>query len=1166
MNKRLLVFYLILLMAFPAIAAPPSKAPFGGKATALDTNTWIDVNRILMIVANDGAFATDLGGTLGKTDGLYYPFTSVEDIESGTNTSTVVYASGLWIGAVDVATSDTLICLAEYSEEYGPGPMTAGGSFQPDAFENPAYKVYKLYADSLGEHANADYLNWPADQGAPVDSAGNPAMIGDQMLWTIYNDADPDLHANNSGKTEPLGIEIRQTVFAYDREDPLGEIVFIKFQIFNNGGRDLTNMYVSLWSDPDLGDAGDDLVGCDTVLSVGYCYNGTNNDGTYGSRPPAVGYDFFQGPLTLNTPADTADDGTELFARMWGLDSIPGYHNMGMTRFSKYINGTDPQNKTETYNYMQGLNSDGSALANGTTYYLPGDPTTSTGDLDSDAADRRFMVTTGPFDFGPGDSTEILAAIVVGQGGDRLSSISVMKFNDKFAQLAYDNDFEISQPPASPDVTIREFSNQVTLVWTDASETDPGDYPFEGYTVFQGETPAGPWSRIANYDIDNGQAIIFDEVVDPVSGALEFRAVKFGSDNQIRHYIGITQDVIGGGQLRNNTDYYFKVEAYAFSLGATPQSLTSATVVTATPQAPTVGTSLSNAFGDILETVHVGVSDGSVEPYVVDPTALTGHDYMVEFTTYQPDTILDIYCWQDTTIYYHYDTLTDTCEIFLDTLGIWVAVNCIDTSIDSTIYDPDPDPECDTVTIIPDVTFWTFTDVTTGEVLLDSVLNQSGNEDYRIVDGILLKVMGPDPGVKPLDLYDTDDSTLWGWDIPNGTRRFTWSGANFGFEGFRGAIGWGGPGDTHAGWGGNAPVAPPLLPKVLFKLATVTIDTLEWFVCTAYDADSICIAYDLVDIDTFTALQGIDRDDTLWTYIADSLTDSVHYEPGFDPADENMSYAYRYGRGFTGAPAQPWFAPFMINTVDGGYRFQDFEKSVPLSAWNVDVDPPVRLTVGFLENNQPGGLVNGFWFPGDNSVYDNVDGAGPREWLWIYLNDYSETVNPDYQGEATTDPMPIMYWLTVNRRGNVPFSPDATGEDEFLIVPNYVNTPADAFTFTAVMPQTTATGPENLLDKVKAVPNPYYLFGSYDASVYNRQIRFTNLPEKCTIRIFNLNGDLVDMIEKDGPDNWTTWDVLNSSNIPIASGIYIYVVEAPGFGQKIGKMAIFLEEEQLGTY
>ena len=33
-------------------------------------------------------------------------------------------------------------------------------------------------------------------------------------------------------------------------------------------------MYVSMWSDPDVGDSGDDYAGCDTVLSVSFAYNG----------------------------------------------------------------------------------------------------------------------------------------------------------------------------------------------------------------------------------------------------------------------------------------------------------------------------------------------------------------------------------------------------------------------------------------------------------------------------------------------------------------------------------------------------------------------------------------------------------------------------------------------------------------------------------------------------------------------------------------------------------------------------------------------------------------------------------------------------------------------------------------------------------------------------
>ena len=84
------------------------------------------------------------------------------------------------------------------------------------------------------------------------------------------------------------------------------------------------------WADPDLGGFTDDLVGCDTTLSLGYCYNATNNDQLYGSTPPAVGYDFFLGPVTA--AGDT----------------------LGLVSFNKYINGTDPASPDEVYNYMNG--------------------------------------------------------------------------------------------------------------------------------------------------------------------------------------------------------------------------------------------------------------------------------------------------------------------------------------------------------------------------------------------------------------------------------------------------------------------------------------------------------------------------------------------------------------------------------------------------------------------------------------------------------------------------------------------------------------------------------------------------------------------------------------------------------------------------------------------
>src|SRR6185436_9722269 len=102
-------------------------------------------------------------------------------------------------------------------------------------------------------------------------------------------------------------------------------------------------------------------------------YNSTNNDGGYGSAPPALGYDFFQGPLV-------------------GVDRLP------LSSFNKYINGTDPQNATQTYNYMKGLYPDGSVVIDPfgveTKINVAGDPV-SPGPgswLDSAPADRRFLM------------------------------------------------------------------------------------------------------------------------------------------------------------------------------------------------------------------------------------------------------------------------------------------------------------------------------------------------------------------------------------------------------------------------------------------------------------------------------------------------------------------------------------------------------------------------------------------------------------------------------------------------------------------------------------------------------------------------------------------------------------------------------------------------------
>jgi hypothetical protein len=241
-----------------------------------------------------------------------------------------------------------------------------------------------------------------------------------------------------------LGIEIRHSTWANDDDGPLGNIIFLRFQVFNKGGNTIENCYLSLWVDPDLGGASDDLVGCDPLTNLGFCYNATNTDNQYGSAPPAIGCKLLQGPAVFT--GDATDT-----ARMWG-EILPGMKDMGMTAFTRYFNGLDPNDSLETYHYLEGKGADGEYHEyNGEPTFFPysGDPITGTGYLDYDPADRRFMVTTGPIDFESGDSTEIYAALVIGSGTDRLSSISIMRYNATIAEMVYDS---ITEPDIPTDV------------------------------------------------------------------------------------------------------------------------------------------------------------------------------------------------------------------------------------------------------------------------------------------------------------------------------------------------------------------------------------------------------------------------------------------------------------------------------------------------------------------------------------------------------------------------------------------------------------------------------------------------------------------------------------------------------------------------------------------
>ena len=152
---------------------------------------------------------------------------------------------------------------------------------------------------------------------------------------------DGEVAAHSIFGTLPLGVEVQMTLWGYDRPDAFGDMMFVKALIINKGGSDVEDTIIGLWADPDLGYAGDDFVGCDVDLSLGFCYN-DGSDADYGSDPPAIGYDFFQGPLV-----ECADDTSHADCQPGAPGGLaygtrhPGMKNLPMSSFTKYING-DP--------------------------------------------------------------------------------------------------------------------------------------------------------------------------------------------------------------------------------------------------------------------------------------------------------------------------------------------------------------------------------------------------------------------------------------------------------------------------------------------------------------------------------------------------------------------------------------------------------------------------------------------------------------------------------------------------------------------------------------------------------------------------------------------------------------------------------------------------------
>ena len=342
-----------------------------------------------------------------------------------------LYAGGFFLSGYH---NDTLFANAvapsNLEEDYVPGTVESGPNdpraqlYVVNVNDPPFGQSWQDWIDAVALGAdfydgNGDGIYNPVDlnnNGQWDPDEDKPLILGDETVWCVYNDGVP---ANQRwwNTTGPLGIEIRQIVYAFEQPGIGGNFLIIEYKIRNTGlaSSSLDSVYFGIWSDPDIGNPINDMAGCDIGLQSPFAYS-DSLDYEYGNNPPS----FFT-PLLLNS------DGINMYSMVNPINSDP-------------IIG-DAQSALQARNYMLGLMRDGSEIDPCTFQYgvirgnvdcdtlnkrfwFSGDPVINIGWIFNADLDVRTLGNIGPFNVPINSDFKIITAYAVGQGSTALESVT----------------------------------------------------------------------------------------------------------------------------------------------------------------------------------------------------------------------------------------------------------------------------------------------------------------------------------------------------------------------------------------------------------------------------------------------------------------------------------------------------------------------------------------------------------------------------------------------------------------------------------------------------------------------------------------------------------------------------------------------------------------------
>ncbi len=452
-------------------------------------------------------------------------------------------------------------------------------------------EVTQKQARSIINRYAHDWQNWPGHLGAPYyDLNGNgsydkgidePGLAeADQVIWMVTNDLDVNKSVSFAG-SPPIGLEIQTTMWGYAGDSgTLADIAFQRYRFINHSGYQLDTMFVARWADHDFGDGENDFAGCDSILELGYVYNGTSFETPYEKvnlAPATYGYRLLQGPIR-ESPGDTA---------IYNFQKKAGFRNNTLSSFGYFASGSPARmpiqgdyEATELFFYwLNGylplwfgyfdpyIHGAGPFRGNPTFYPLNGEPIDQSFDVDGlednlSAGDRIILLTSGKFEMAPGDTQEVIYAALGGLGDTWLQSVADLKDKQHLAAAIQQDRFRNIPSKANFNWRTRYLSSSESEVVFNARIENaidvtlrlktPEGNPVTDLLMFDdgmhedGAAGDGIWGVIwqtpqrqdgLNADLDvtysSGFQITRDRIASNITtdGPLEITDVVFGSDN-----------------------------------------------------------------------------------------------------------------------------------------------------------------------------------------------------------------------------------------------------------------------------------------------------------------------------------------------------------------------------------------------------------------------------------------------------------------------------------------------------------------------------------------------------------------------------------------------------------------------------------------------------------